>query len=223
MNNMSSSPNFLTVEIHEVETVRRERSGSGDSLFSFSRRESTHSKSDTDRVERRSSLKSFFSAAETTFSRRDSTLSIGDIGRVQRRSSLRNFFSKADTIDDEDDEEPSMQEQHLELFKSTEFQSYLKARHISTTTGAQVMFQQFLHDRNATNESTEKRRRATAPDHKRRNSGDSILNFATKNGKRQWGSELDNFESSQDTLLDESESMWSLDDSQRPSYLNVIR
>ena len=162
------------------------------------------------------------------FRRDSSTLSNkSEHVRAERRSSLMSLFSKAEKSDAEST--PNFQDKkHLELFKSGEFQAYLKEHNVLTTAGLQVIFQQFLHDRNIAEserrKNTNERVGADEPVHRRKSSGDSLLSIAgrcttpaykrrsTSNGSEQYGSE---------NSLDES--IWSIDDSYRRDYMSVIR
>lgn len=158
--------------------------------------------------------------------RRDSSLSNkSDYERAERRSSLRNLFSKAAKNDAASTPTPNFQEEeHLKLFKSKEFQAYLKEHNIFTTAGVQVIFQQFLHNRNTDVKSTNERVEA-AQVHRRKNSGDSLLDIASRcampSSKRRSTNGSDNTFHESENSLDTS--MWSLDDSCRKSYMTVIR
>ena len=161
-----------------------------------------------------------------TLFRRDSSLSNkSDYERAERRSSLRNLFSKAAKNDAASTPTPNFQEEeHLKLFKSKEFQAYLKEHNIFTTAGVQVIFQQFLHNRNTDVKSTNERVEA-AQLNRRKNSGDSLLDIASRcampSSKRRSTNGSDNTFHESENSLDTS--MWSLDDSCRKSYMTVIR
>ncbi|KAL7492009.1 hypothetical protein ACHAWT_002231, partial [Skeletonema menzelii] len=147
--------------------------------------------------------------------RRDSSLSnkSGSYSSVERRLSLKNFFSKADGNDAAST--PNFQdENHLKLFKSKEFQAYLKERNILATAGLQVIFQQFLQDRNYEEHTNE---RVGVAAYRSKSSGDSLLSVAggytTSSLKRRGTTASDN-------SLDDS--IWSIDDSCRRDYMGVI-
>jgi len=155
---------------------------------------------------------------------------INDCMPAERRSSLRSFFSKADDKEDAISTPNFQEERHIELFKSKEFQAHLKEHHITTSAGAQIFFQQFLHDRNSEEItlglSASDRDEAAVPMHMRKKSGDSLSiasRCAKPTSKRRGtnGSEHSHYFESAENSLDES--LWSLDDSRRQSYLSVIR
>jgi hypothetical protein len=154
---------------------------------------------------------------------------LDDYERAERRSSLRSLFSKAGKEDAVST--PNFQEQQqLELFKSKEFQANLKEHLITTTAGAQIMFQQFLYDRNSEeitlDLSSSERGGAAVPVHTRKKAGVSLLGIASRSVKpssKRRGtndSEHSPFESIENSL---DESIWSIDDSRRKAYLSVIR
>jgi len=157
-----------------------------------------------------------------TLFRRDSSLSNkSDYERAERRLSLRNLFSKAAASTPT----PNFQEEeHLKLFKSKEFQAYLKEHNIFTTAGVHVIFQQFLHNRNTDVKSTNEKVEA-AQVYSRKNSGDSLLDIASRcampGSKRRSTNGSDNTFHESENSLDTS--IWSLDDSCRKSYMTVIR
>ena len=162
--------------------------------------------------------------------RRDSTLSKNHDDHVQeRRSSLKSLFTKVEMIEDETSSSTSgVEEQHLKLFKSKEFKAYLKEKeHSCTTTNAvRVMFQQFLTERNIKEGINNSKipEKATTTSYTRKNSGDSLLSFAANSLKRRSrsGSEIEGINS--EKSLDESgETIWSVDDSCRQAYMDVIR
>ena len=154
--------------------------------------------------------------------RRDSSLSNkSDYSRAERRSSLRNLFSKADENDAAST--PTFQdENHLKLFKSKEFQTYLKEHNILAAAGLQVIFQQFLQDRNDEERANE-RVGAAATAYRRKSSGDSLLSIAGGNttfSSKRRGTNGSDFNRSDNSLDD---SIWSIDDSCRRDYMSVIR
>ena len=156
----------------------------------FRRTSSSQSnKSGNERVGRRSSLKNLFSKAD------------------ERSSSFGNVFSKAD----EDDAA------QLRLFKSKEFQAYLKEHNIVATAPA-VVFQQFLQDRS----SDDKRiiERDPSREYRMKSSGDSLLSFAAFSSKRRGTNASEHTRLSNNSLDD---SMWSIDDSSRRNYMSAIR
>eukprot|EP00984_Skeletonema_dohrnii_P025428 scaffold14590_cov151-Skeletonema_dohrnii-CCMP3373.AAC.4 len=160
-----------------------------------------------------------------TLFRRDSSLSNkSDYERAERRLSLRNLFSKAAKNDAASTPPGFHEEEHLKLFKSKEFQAYLKEHNIFTTAGVQVIFQQFLHYRNTDLKSTNEKVEA-AQVYRRKNSGDSLLDIASRcampgSNRRSTNGSDNTFHESENSL---DTSMWSLDDSCRKSYLTVIR
>lgn len=165
--------------------------------------------------------------------RRSSSLGktfLDDYERAERRSSLRSLFPKAGKEDAVSTPNFQEQQQQLELFKSKEFQANLKEHLITTTAGAQIMFQQFLHDRNCEeitlDLSSSERDGAAVPVHMRKKSGVSLLGTASRSAKpssKRRGtndSEHSPFESAENSL---DESIWSIDESRRKAYLSVIR
>ena len=156
----------------------------------FRRASSSQSnKSDNERTERRSSLRNLFSIAD------------------ERSSSFGNLFSKGD----EDDAA------QLRLFKSTEFQAYLKEHNIVATAPAAV-FQQFLQDRSTYDKRTTER--DPSRDYRRKSSGDSLRSFAAFSSKRRGTNASEHSRLSENSLDD---SMWSIDDSSRRNYMSAIR
>ncbi len=161
--------------------------------------------------------------------RRDSTLSNkSDFERAERRrSSLMSLFSKAEKIDAEPTPD-FKDDKHLELFKSAEFQAYLKEHNILTTVGLQVIFQQFLRDRNIVEggKSTDERVGAAASVCRRKSSGDGLLSIAsrvTAPGYRRRSTTNGSENSHVGSVNSLDESIWSLDDSLRRDYMSVIR
>ena len=171
----------------------------------FRRASSSQSnKSDNERAERRSSLRNFFSRA--------------DERAEGRSSSLRNLFSNADENDDLRDEH------RLQLFKSEEFQAYLKNHNIVATAGLHIIFQQFLQERNTDDKRTNERVEVAAQVYRRKSTGDSLRSFAggytSSSSKRRGTNASENTRLSENSLDD---SMWSIDDSSRRNYMSAIR
>lgn len=165
--------------------------------------------------------------------RRESTLSCKSKSECERsrRSSIMSLFSTDDAASN-----PTFQdEKHLKLFESGEFQAYLKEHNILTTGTAtlQVMFQQFLHDRNVVErrKSTNEKVKAAAPVQRRKSFGDGLLSIAgrftrsTIPGPKRRSTTTSNgseeSHSGSENLLDDS--IWSIDDSYRRDYMSVIR
>jgi len=151
---------------------------------------------------------------------------------LKRRKSFGGLFSV--TISRNNSEQDK---QHLELFKSREFQAYLKEHHTTTTNGAQMRFQQFLSERNsgeiASNMRTSERRNSVGhsiQSFMRRSSGRStnslmsisVSQSAKSTYKRGTSNESwTNVDAPPDKELDTS--IWSLDNSFREAYQGVIR
>ncbi len=138
-----------------------------------------------------------------------------------------SLFSKAEKVEAE--RTPDFKdEKHLELFKSAEFQAYLKEHNILTTVGLQVIFQQFLRDRDIVEErkSTDEKGEAAAPVYRRKSSGDSLLRIAgrvTAPGRKRRSTSNGSEDSHVGSINSLDESIWSLDDSLRRDYMSVIR
>lgn len=161
--------------------------------------------------------------------RRESTLSSkSDYERVERRrSSLMSLFSKAD----KNDAAPTpnfKDEKQLELFKSAEFQAYLKEHNILTTVGLQVIFQQFLHDRSIVEarKSTDEKVEASAPVRRRKSSAENFLGIAgrcTTPGYKRRGTTNGSEQSHVGSENSLDGSIWSLDASLKRDYMSAIR
>lgn len=138
-----------------------------------------------------------------------------------------SLFSKADKIDATPT--PNFKdEKHLELYKSAEFQAYLKEHNILTTVGLQVIFQQFLRDRKivAGRKSTDEKVGAAAPVYRRKSSGDSLLSIAgrcTAPGYKRRSTANGSENSQVGSINSLDESIWSIDDSFKRDYMSVIR
>lgn len=161
--------------------------------------------------------------------RRDSTLSKNHDPQ-ERRSSLKSLFTRVEKIEDESSSSTAeMEEQHLKLFKSKEFKTFLREHHITTTSAVHVMFKQFLAEQNnkeetINNSEVKVPEKSTTTPYVRKNSGDSILSFAANTLKRRSRSNSEHSQGLTEKSLDESgETIWSVDDSCRQAYMDVIR
>lgn len=155
---------------------------------------------------------------------------------LKRRKSFGGLFSV--TISHNNSEQDK---QHLELFKSREFQAYLKEHHITTTNGAQMRFQQFLSERNsgeiASNMKTSERRNSVGnsiQSFMRRSSGrstNSLMSISVSQSAKSTykrGTSNESWTNVDDPPGKELDtSMWSLDNSFnnsfREAYQGVIR